>query len=692
MRKFYLLFAALFAVVTTASAGIKNLYKQDFELANTPADAGWISPSCAEGMSIAGDEYGKYFNFKHSGGGERNAYTLWGTDIYGEGVNKYTLRFEWNPQTKPDTNLANEIVVMADSTFSTNRWANQNYRKSAEEIKAGSTEPLRWWLFDLTELTDEAKEGNTYAVNGDSTDVVTINFNSFYTITLDVDVEARTVDYDIADEFGNPVGSGTYNVPEYVENMRATGLNVLGGKVGSVNMIDNIVIQVETEEDFANAPTVALVGVNGTARTYAVSFEESNNEILHVTFDDVELTPDEMLDGMYKYNLTTSGKLVAWTESGSDISEKVPVDVVAEMIALPAVQANITGVNTGYVKTYKLDVSNADVPTQPALFFDYKYTPVSGEPIEKTNCQSGEIVEVTEKGTFEITTHDGGKNQFQSTTINYENDVEFAVKDDIDFQHMTETDITGKGFTEIDVLASTATSGENNWTARPDALRFTWIKGTNVGDTIQVRPYDVDHGGIRRFVKAPSALTEEVAHSMFAPLYTWFTKTGDGSDMPAAKFNLGIGLIQTGILGDAQDAKITYNNATLGVDGLTENDYIIVNRIDNYGRGKTDDITIEAATEEEAIAQYNAMNWAPSSGLTVLKGNETFTLYRIDTALARVRTFVAKTDGTGIEEVRNDVEVSDHNAPIYNLNGVQVNPKALKKGVYVKQGKKFIIP
>ena len=37
------------------------------------------------------------------------------------------------------------------------------------------------------------------------------------------------------------------------------------------------------------------------------------------------------------------------------------------------------------------------------------------------------------------------------------------------------------------------------------------------------------------------------------------------------------------------------------------------------------------------------------------------------------------------------VVVSDHNAPIYNINGVQVNPNNLQKGIYVKQGKKFIV-
>jgi hypothetical protein len=34
-------------------------------------------------------------------------------------------------------------------------------------------------------------------------------------------------------------------------------------------------------------------------------------------------------------------------------------------------------------------------------------------------------------------------------------------------------------------------------------------------------------------------------------------------------------------------------------------------------------------------------------------------------------------------------EVSDHNAPIFNLTGARVS--TLNKGVYVKQGKKFIV-
>ena len=52
MRKFYLLFAALFAWTMVATAGIKNLYKQDFEAVSTPQDAGWSSPNLAGGMSL----------------------------------------------------------------------------------------------------------------------------------------------------------------------------------------------------------------------------------------------------------------------------------------------------------------------------------------------------------------------------------------------------------------------------------------------------------------------------------------------------------------------------------------------------------------------------------------------------------------------------------------------------------------
>ena len=75
----------------------------------------------------------------------------------------------------------------------------------------------------------------------------------------------------------------------------------------------------------------------------------------------------------------------------------------------------------------------------------------------------------------------------------------------------------------------------------------------------------------------------------------------------------------------------------------------------------------------------------------VLKGTDIFGLYRIDTALSRIDIFKAQNVSEGIQEIRNadQITISDHNAPIYNLNGMQV--KNLKKGLYIKQGKKFVV-
>ena len=85
MRKFYLLFAALFACTLVANAGVKNLFKQDFEIASTPQDAGWTSPNLANGMSIYSDMEGRLFQFDLGANNNRNAViarlTVWVTSI-----------------------------------------------------------------------------------------------------------------------------------------------------------------------------------------------------------------------------------------------------------------------------------------------------------------------------------------------------------------------------------------------------------------------------------------------------------------------------------------------------------------------------------------------------------------------------------------------------------------------------------
>ena len=84
MRKFYLLFAAMFAFSVVATAGVKNLFKQDFETVANPTDAGWTSPSLAGGMSILSDEEGYR---RVSAAARKDLYLNWDDvvrDVYGD--------------------------------------------------------------------------------------------------------------------------------------------------------------------------------------------------------------------------------------------------------------------------------------------------------------------------------------------------------------------------------------------------------------------------------------------------------------------------------------------------------------------------------------------------------------------------------------------------------------------------------
>ena len=81
MRKFYLMFLALFAMALTANAGTKVLYSQDFETAIDAAAAGWASPNVPGGLSIGSDEYGKFFQFSPGNTNDRSAHLLWGESL-----------------------------------------------------------------------------------------------------------------------------------------------------------------------------------------------------------------------------------------------------------------------------------------------------------------------------------------------------------------------------------------------------------------------------------------------------------------------------------------------------------------------------------------------------------------------------------------------------------------------------------
>ena len=709
----------MFAYSVVATAGIKNLFKQDFETCGTPQNAGWTSPNLAGGMSIASSENGSWFEFSLGGNNNRNAVMDFnygqaeGATIYGDqSMKKYTVKFQWgiqantsSPGNPKNAQFSTEVAVITPSII-TSEMVPEGWKitGSINNGQYAGNDSLR--LFSITQLKGAYAEDNAYWAdendnsnfildyyfNGDQENKVTLEEGMWYDIAVTVDTEARTASYVMTTHLGDAVAEGTYAIPEYC-GVWAKGINVLLGRYNAIAAIDEVKVQVETEGDYANAPSLSLVEIDQTQRTYDIYFEQG--EILNVKT--TEGTTETATESPFRYITSTSGTLDAWTTCGTAESEHAIQEVDASVIALPEAKVDITKVNNGYVKTYKMTVDNSSVPTQPNILLTYKYNGVGDESLE---VPSGTSIDVTEKGTLEVTTRAYG---FAPTTITIENDTEFAIDQTIDFQHMDEAKLTELGFAEMDILQDSKMSGELNWTARErlwygiadggvdDAGKPTYEKHVVWG------PATTEGAeGIRRFQLVPS----QVKKDMFAPLYTWASEAGDGSDAVAMKFNYGIGMIQTGILGDAQDAKITVQNLTMGIDGLTENDYYTVYVINNYGGSSLHPLFEKGTAVADATAQYKAMNLGDGlnplnltptdTDVRVLRGTDTFQLYRIDTAIAAIDIFKSK-GGSGIETLPYNKIVSDHNAPIYNLNGVQMNPNTLKKGVYVKQGQKFIV-
>ena len=175
MRKFYLLFAAMFAYSVVATAGIKNLFKQDFETCGTPQNAGWTSPNLAGGMSIASSENGSWFEFSLGGNNNRNAVMDFnygqeeGATIYGDqSMKKYTVKFQWgiqantsSPATPKNAQFSTEVAVITPSIV------------AAEDVPEGwkitgsinngqyaGNDSLR--LFSITQLKGAYAEDNAY--------------------------------------------------------------------------------------------------------------------------------------------------------------------------------------------------------------------------------------------------------------------------------------------------------------------------------------------------------------------------------------------------------------------------------------------------------------------------------------------------------------------------------------------------
>ena len=713
MRKFYLLLTAL-VLTLAANAGTKNLVKMDFE-SGDPASLGWASANLAGGMSITGDEFGNYFQFSLGSNNGRSCYNTWGTEIYTDQLAEgtYHVEFEWAYATPANNQFGTEIAIYSSAIGNA---ASSNANINANEAT----------LFSVTESADNHE---LFFINGDATNTFTVSGGAWFKVLLDVDVNNRKINWRIVDQLTGETefAAGTREFAEGTD-MLAAGMKIYNARYYSVIQIDNLKVQVITSYDIANEPSVALTGVNNEERTYSIAFQEE--EVLHIKGTDgneIEVLYGDVEGGVYKYTTATSGTLEAWTTSGTATSEKVAVQVECVIIQLPQATAAITNAAAGFAKEYTITVSNEDVPTKPTLYISYEYKDVNGNVVKSAEEKfSGEKVSVDDKGTLTVTVVAKG---FGRSVMSVVNDKEFEVKHLIDFQHMTIDELTAKGFEDKGALDAASGGGESTWTSG-QRLYYRIATGETDEDgnpTWTNYPYyGASEAGltpIQRYRFLQSKLTQDVAHSIFAPLYTWYYNDGvvatscdengepltSDSEQPKNSGNvvhavggsvnlqvyIGVGFVFPGVQGDAENydpagagyGNIRVANATFGVDGLTDDEFIIVSKVQGYGNTANHGDFAVGTDPEAAKAEWLQQDLGATK--EVYTGLQTFQLYRIDTAISRVTVLTPK-NGTGIEEISNKV-VSDHNAPIYNLNGVMMNSKSLQKGIYIKQGKKFVV-
>ena len=720
MRKFYFLCTAMLLMFATSVKADRILYQENYEVGSLPST--WTINGGTG--SIAGDTEGKYMSFALGQNNGRSAHCLWGAGIYDEvmqTMTEYTVSIDFQIQAFGNNQYNGEIAV-----FSGDACEKTNGNKGGNWDPYNTVSPN--CFFDISQddaniKVMETKLPGQWFLMGDVDDKVNLTQGTWYTLVLNVNVNTREVAWTLDDLDNTFHKAGSKTMAEDA-NMYISGLYLMNARYQSVTNVDNI--KVTIPGDYANTPVIALTGLKDSERTYTISFMEG--ETLHLTGTDGSQKTIGYYDtgevlGQYVYTTTTSGTISAYTTVGTMTSETATMDVNCSPIVLPTPTYAVVSAAAGYEKVYQFTVDNSGVEMQPEIFMDFSFKSENGtDDFVLSNQNNGAKVTVPSKGTLTVTTKAIG---YASSTTSLMNDQSYEITQDIDLQHLTAADLTAKGFVAMDPLDSETTSGENNWTGR----QRLYYQIENGGTDDEGKPtYDkylvwgpstIGGEPIQRYQYLQSNLNAETAHSLFAPLYLWYGTEGvtpsitkyyeeDGvtpkvdhlghtGGSTNVKMYEGIGLCFSGNLGDGGDfytsetmtyAAIAINNVTLGVDGLTSNDMILVSKITDYGSTSAHPQFPLGTDPAEAKNQYLASNLGESKQV-ISSGLETFQLYRVQDAITRVQVLSPGT--SGIKDIVAGQVISDHNAPIYNLNGVQVNAKSLKPGVYVKQGKKFIV-
>ena len=689
MKKLYVFMTALLAMfANNANADTKIIYQDNYSSAEA-SKANWTDNRSNAAIDFITTPDGNYMQFNLALNGNNfngtRFYSIWGATpwenvtIPDEGYKmEVSFNFEQfgnNANSKKDgaynqRNHEIAIIGVCDDNIA-NYWGD-----------AATSYPN--YLFKITQCqTGDAAGDGGYptAVNGtcgfyinNEEDLVNVAAGTWYKLTLEV--AGNTVKYDITDISGTPLKAGNYTLPDGADN-RAAGMLVYGARYSSkTNVGLNLQISMESDEDVANAPVVTLNKVLGNDRQYKASF--ADGETLHYilpgetqeqTVDYWDAEDDKQNPGNMLLTCTKSGTLKTWTTKNEAKSEEINIEVTTGWIKLVDPVVAIASVSEGYGKSFRVTFNDAApehlLPVNAAITY-------SIDGVDKGLVQNN-MVTMEGQGTLVVTVNqvpafEGAPEYYNRSSVTIQNNVEYQVAMETSYINWDDTHFANNPAWEASTLED---SNLSHWLGHfMKDNEFDKEEQDKVKEDPSYQPvptqnpvknYKTDAADIA--LPIYNLINDEAGANYAKELLPLIPNT--------ARANVAI-LLEEGLFANTT----SYNNLELTFDQ----------------KWVTDDTAKPNFIEIRRTNNYDRYDKGPGRHITDIVETTvtTYNLYRFDTAIhsARVFTYKGFTPATGIEAIQT-VKAAE-NAPIYNLNGVRV-ANAAQKGIYIQNGKKFVV-
>ena len=729
--------AALVAASANANAGVYPAYTQNYDAVTGVAETGFTTGRGT--LSLVENGSGKALSYALGQNNGSSAYVYWGTEEWANaeaknnGVDNYYFSTDFS--YTPGNNQAGGVFAVLSQTPQAEgatlpHGITVNWFTAADTLFYMSSTAANSAEF-LALSPKTAEDTAAYSVS--------LTATTWYNLSLMINKETRAVKATIkllSD--GSLVKEINYTIPEkslditsisasgvvtraeteHEINMLPTGLFLVANRYQSTWLLDNTVAGKYVEGVVAQAPTATLIGANNSLREFLFGYgkdETLNYKVTgNLTMLDINEAPQSE-SGTFDYSVVEAGEnkftfiaasndaaatgtVEIWTTAGTTESDHITVDVEVSEIVLPEPDAKITKVSEGFAKTYLVTIDNSEVPTQPNLMFNYKFVAVDGTVIEKTDIASGTSIELDNAGTLILQTVKYAYTA--SKKVIKPNDQKYTKTQTIDFEHMTAAELEEKGFAALDPIQTTNMSGANNWSARL-RLYDDIVVGTDTtryyGPDYQLKR-KIENGELEAFeatddvypkveryqwqdAEANAMLASKIDSTqamLFAPLYFPNTQTGYTKDN-TFQVKIGIGLVND---------ELVQNNVPYSFRGMEEGQFAIIYDINGYGSNAAHGYF--ASVEEAKASNHGELR-------AVLAANSDFTLYRVDTALSLVEIMSADGDPVALPDPESTTPVKKiyanavNDGAIYDLLGRKVDANNMKPGIYIQNGKKFIV-